>query len=258
MQDSGIQSFFDAQAAKHPEKLYLHLNQPYYGVGDTSGSGLSDGCRDTQTRYALQFHLRRSVRPGQTFGDFEKDQTRFDGVRKLPPLADTLFLGNTPAGLYGLDAQFRRLRFLPENIVIGQNISKVRHSVTYTDKRMVVRFFSTVTNAPLSKKRKRRSICTIRTGNTWVPVRSVFRPRAPYWFPCPGIPLPAGLCRYPDFDTRGFRFPPYGLYRTAPRIVRHPVPSRRGRTGRIRHAPDRCVQGGPSGRQSCGGTGGIC
>ena len=77
--------------------------------------GLSDGCRIPQTRYALQFHLRRSVRPGQTFGDFEKDQTRFDGVRKLPPVGRySFFRGIHPAGLYGLDAQFRRLRFLPE------------------------------------------------------------------------------------------------------------------------------------------------
>ena len=30
-----IQAFFDAQTIRRPEKLFLHLNQPYYGAGDT-------------------------------------------------------------------------------------------------------------------------------------------------------------------------------------------------------------------------------
>ena len=30
-----VLSFFSSIQSQHPEKLYLHLNQPYYGAGDT-------------------------------------------------------------------------------------------------------------------------------------------------------------------------------------------------------------------------------
>ena len=30
-----LASFFAGVQSRHPEKLYLHLNQPYYGAGDT-------------------------------------------------------------------------------------------------------------------------------------------------------------------------------------------------------------------------------
>ena len=153
MQDSGIQSFFDAQAAKHPEKLYLHLNQPYYGVGDTIWfrAYLTDAVThrpDTLSNF-IYVDLYDRAKRLVTSRKIKRDSM---GFANCLPLADTLFSGEYTLRAYtGWMLNFDASGFFQKNIVIGQNISKVRHSVTYTDKRMVVRFLDRY-ERPLSKK----------------------------------------------------------------------------------------------------------
>ena len=94
MQDSGIQSFFDAQAAKHPEKLYLHLNQPYYGVGDTIWfrAYLTDAVThrpDTLSNF-IYVDLYDRAKRLVTSRKIKRDSM---GFANCLPLADTLFSG---------------------------------------------------------------------------------------------------------------------------------------------------------------------
>lgn len=105
MQDSGIQSFFDAQAAKHPEKLYLHLNQPYYGAGDTMW--------------------------------FKAYLT--DAVSHRP---DTLPAGEYTLRAYtGWMLNFEPAFFFRRNINVGNTRSdRIRTDVTYTSAQAIVRF----------------------------------------------------------------------------------------------------------------------
>ena len=105
MQDSGIQSFFDAQAAKHPEKLYLHLNQPYYGAGDTMW--------------------------------FKAYLT--DAVSHKP---DTLPAGEYTLRAYtGWMLNFEPAFFFRRNINVGNTRSdRIRTDVTYTSAQAIVRF----------------------------------------------------------------------------------------------------------------------
>ena len=105
MQDSGIQSFFDAQAAKHPEKLYLHLNQPYYGAGDTMW--------------------------------FKAYLT--DAVSHRP---DTLPTGKYTLRAYtGWMLNFEPAFFFRRNINVGNTRSdRIRTDVTYTSAQAIVRF----------------------------------------------------------------------------------------------------------------------
>ena len=105
MQDSGIQSFFDAQTAKHPEKLYLHLNQPYYGAGDT-----------------IWFKAYLT-----------------DAVSHRP---DTLPTGEYTLRAYtGWMLNFEPAFFFRRNINVGNTRSdRIRTDVTYTSAQATVRF----------------------------------------------------------------------------------------------------------------------
>ena len=100
MQDSGIQSFFDAQTAKHPEKLYLHLNQPYYGAGDTMWfkAYLTDAVSHRPDTLSNFIYVDLADRRGKIIAarKIKRDSL---GFANCLPLPDTL-----PAGEYTLRA----------------------------------------------------------------------------------------------------------------------------------------------------------
>ena len=146
-------SFFSSIQSRHPEKLYLHLNQPYYGAGDTMWfkAYLTDAVShkpDTLSNF-IYVDLYDRAKRLVTSKKIKRDSM---GFANCLPLADTLFSGEYTLRAYtGWMLNFDASGFFQKNIVIGQNISKVRHSVTYTDKRMVVRFLDRY-ERPLSKK----------------------------------------------------------------------------------------------------------
>ena len=80
------------------------------------------------------------------------------GFANCLQLADTLFREYTLRAYTGWMLNFDASGFFQKNIVIGQNISKVRHSVTYTDKRMVVRFSRPLRTPPFEKGSVVRSV----------------------------------------------------------------------------------------------------
>ena len=143
MQDSGIQSFFDAQAAKHPEKLYLHLNQPYYGAGDTMWlkAYLTDAVSHRPDTLSNFIYVDLADRRGKIIAarKIKRDSLGFaNGI----PLPDTL-----PAGEYTLRAytgwmlNFEPAFFFRRNINVGNTRSdRIRTDVTYTSAQAIVRF----------------------------------------------------------------------------------------------------------------------
>ena len=143
MQDSGIQSFFDAQTAKHPEKLYLHLNQPYYGAGDTMWfkAYLTDAVSHRPDTLSNFIYVDLADRRGKIIAarKIKRDSLGFaNGI----PLPDTL-----PAGEYTLRAytgwmlNFEPAFFFRRNINVGNTRSdRIRTDVTYTSAQAIVRF----------------------------------------------------------------------------------------------------------------------
>ena len=143
MQDSGIQSFFDAQTAKHPEKLYLHLNQPYYGAGDTMWfkAYLTDAVFHRPDTLSNFIYVDLADRRGKIIAarKIKRDSLGFaNGI----PLPDTL-----PAGEYTLRAytgwmlNFEPAFFFRRNINVGNTRSdRIRTDVTYTSAQAIVRF----------------------------------------------------------------------------------------------------------------------
>ena len=149
-----IALYFEGVRGQQQEKLWLHLNQPYYAAGDTIWfrAYLLDAMthqRDTLSNFIyvdLVDQRRRFILSKK----IKRDSLGFaNGV----PLSDTL-----PAGDYTLRAytgwmlNFDLDGFFQKNISIGQELSQVNHSVVYTDKRMIVRF-SDLRGRPLAKKR---------------------------------------------------------------------------------------------------------
>ena len=143
MQDSGIQSFFDAQTAKHPEKLYLHLNQPYYGAGDTMWfkAYLTDAVSHRPDTLSNFIYVDLADRRGKIIAarKIKRDSL---GFANCLPLPDTL-----PAGEYTLRAytgwmlNFEPAFFFRRNINVGNTRSdRIRTDVTYTSAQAIVRF----------------------------------------------------------------------------------------------------------------------
>ena len=111
-----LASFFAGVQSRHPEKLYLHLNQPYYGGRRHHVvQGLSDGRRIPQARYALELHIRRPGRQVREGRRGTEDQARFAGVCETgSPLPDTLPARRVhPQGVYRMDAELRARILLP-------------------------------------------------------------------------------------------------------------------------------------------------
>ena len=100
-----VLSFFSSIQSQHPEKLYLHLNQPYYGAGDTMW--------------------------------FKAYLT--DAVSHRP---DTLPAGEYTLRAYtGWMLNFEPAFFFRRNINVGNTRSdRIRTDVTYTSAQAIVRF----------------------------------------------------------------------------------------------------------------------
>ena len=100
-----LASFFAGVQSRHPEKLYLHLNQPYYGAGDTMW--------------------------------FKAYLT--DAVSHRP---DTLPAGEYTLRAYtGWMLNFEPAFFFRRNINVGNTRSdRIRTDITYTSAQAIVRF----------------------------------------------------------------------------------------------------------------------
>ena len=136
-------SFFSSIQSRHPEKLYLHLNQPYYGAGDTMWlkAYLTDAVSHRPNTLSNFIYVDLADRRGKIIAarKIKRDSLGFaNGI----PLPDTL-----PAGEYTLRAytgwmlNFEPAFFFRRNINVGNTRSdRIRTDVTYTSAQAIVRF----------------------------------------------------------------------------------------------------------------------
>ena len=136
-------SFFSSIQSRHPEKLYLHLNQPYYGAGDTMWfkAYLTDAVSHRPDTLSNFIYVDLADRRGKIIAarKIKRDSLGFaNGI----PLPDTL-----PAGEYTLRAytgwmlNFEPAFFFRRNINVGNTRSdRIRTDVTYTSAQAIVRF----------------------------------------------------------------------------------------------------------------------
>lgn len=93
-------SFFSSIQSRHPEKLYLHLNQPYYGAGDTMWfkAYLTDAVSHRPDTLSNFIYVDLADRRGKIIAarKIKRDSL---GFANCLPLPDTL-----PAGEYTLRA----------------------------------------------------------------------------------------------------------------------------------------------------------
>ena len=148
-----IALYFEGLRSRQQEKLWLHLNQPYYAAGDTIWfrAYLVDAMthrRDTLSNFIYVDLFDRAKRLVAS-RKIKRDSL---GFANCLPLSDTLASGEyTLRANTGWMLNFDHDGFFQKNISIGQELSKVNHSVVYTDKRMIVRF-SDLRGRPLAKK----------------------------------------------------------------------------------------------------------
>lgn len=138
-----LASFFAGVRSRHPEKLYLHLNQPYYGAGDTMWfkAYLTDAVFHRPDTLSNFIYVDLADRRGKIIAarKIKRDSLGFaNGI----PLPDTL-----PAGEYTLRAytgwmlNFEPAFFFRRNINVGNTRSdRIRTDVTYTSAQAIVRF----------------------------------------------------------------------------------------------------------------------
>ena len=150
-QQNYILSFFSTIESYHEEKLWLHLDKPYYGAGDTIWfrAYLTDAatlCSDTLSNYI--------------YVDLFDRKNKLISAKKIKRdsigFANNLYISDTlSAGEYTLQAytgwmlNFSPDVFFQKNILIGRTGSDIRTDITYTDKEMIVRF-SDKSGTPLS------------------------------------------------------------------------------------------------------------
>ena len=136
-------SFFSSIQSRHPEKLYLHLNQPYYGAGDTMWlkAYLTDAVSHRPDTLSNFIYVDLADRRGKIIAarKIKRDSL---GFANCLPLPDTL-----PAGEYTLRAytgwmlNFEPAFFFRRNINVGNTRSdRIRTDVTYTSAQAIVRF----------------------------------------------------------------------------------------------------------------------
>lgn len=138
-----LASFFAGVRSRHPEKLYLHLNQPYYGAGDTMWfkTYLTDAVSHRPDTLSNFIYVDLADRRGKIIAarKIKRDSLGFaNGI----PLPDTL-----PEGEYTLRAytgwmlNFEPAFFFRRNINVGNTRSdRVRTDITYTSAQAIVRF----------------------------------------------------------------------------------------------------------------------
>ena len=149
--DSLILSFFDGQLSKREEKLWLHLDKPYYAAGDTIWfrAYLTDAAT-----------LRSDTLSNFIYVDLFDRRNKLISSKKIKRdsigFANNLYISDTlSAGKYTLQAytgwmlNFDPTCFFQKNILIGRTASDIRTDITYTDKDMIVRFYDK-SGSPLS------------------------------------------------------------------------------------------------------------
>ena len=148
-----IALYFEGIRSQQQEKLWLHLNQPYYAAGDTIWfrAYLLDAMTHRQDTLSNFIYVDLFDRAKRLVAS-RKIKRDSLGFANCLPLPDTLASGEyTLRANTGWMLNFDLDGFFQKNISIGQELSQVNHSVVYTDKRMIVRF-SDLRGRPLAKK----------------------------------------------------------------------------------------------------------
>ena len=148
-----IALYFEGIRSQQQEKLWLHLNQPYYAAGDTIWfrAYLLDAMTHRQDTLSNFIYVDLFDRAKRLVAS-RKIKRDSLGFANCLPLPDTLASGEyTLRANTGWMLNFDLDGFFQKNISIGQELSKVNHSVVYTDKRMIV-CFSDLRGRPLAKK----------------------------------------------------------------------------------------------------------
>ena len=136
-------SFFSNIQSRHPEKLYLHLNQPYYGAGDTIWfkAYLADAVSHRPDTLSNFIYVDLADRRGE-FVLSRKIKRDSLGFANCLPLPDTLSAGEYTLRAYtGWMLNFDPAFFYRRNITVGNTRSdRIRTDITYTSAQAVVRF----------------------------------------------------------------------------------------------------------------------
>ena len=150
--DSRIRSFFDTQLAKHEEKLWLHLDKPYYAAGDTVWfrAHLVDAVTHIPNTLSNFVYVDLFDRTNKSVlsKKIKRDSLGFANNLCLP---DTLAAGEYTLQAYtGWMLNFNPSCFFQKNISIGRTASSIRTDITYTNKDMMIIRFSDRAGSPLS------------------------------------------------------------------------------------------------------------
>ena len=141
--DSIIGAYFSAIRSQHQEKLWLHLNQSRYEAGDTIWFQAYLVNAETHFPDTLSNFIYVDLYDrGKRLMNARKVKRDSMGFANCLPIPDTLSAGEYTLRAYtGWMLNFDAACFFQKNITIGQKISNVDHSITYTDDKMIVRFF---------------------------------------------------------------------------------------------------------------------
>lgn len=152
--DSLLRSHFMSMASQYQERLWFHLDKPYYGVGDTVWfrGYLIDASMlipNTQSNfvYVDLFDRRRRL---VTSKKIKRDSIGFANNIILP---DTLSAGEYTLRAYtGWMLNFDHKNFFQCNFTVGNLYTGVNSNITYTDKHMVIEL-SDKTSKPYGNKK---------------------------------------------------------------------------------------------------------
>ena len=152
--DSLLRSHFMSMASQYQERLWFHLDKPYYGVGDTVWfrGYLIDASMlipNTQSNfvYVNLFDRRRRL---VTSKKIKRDSIGFANNIILP---DTLSAGEYTLRAYtGWMLNFDHKNFFQCNFTVGNLYTGVNSNITYTDKHMVIEL-SDKTSKPYGNKK---------------------------------------------------------------------------------------------------------
>lgn len=151
IRDSTVYAFFAGIKSRHGEKLWLHLDKPYYAVGDTVWfrAYLTDAVTHRADTFSNFVYLDLFDRRNKAVVSkkIKRDSIGFANNLCLP---DTLAAGEYTLQAYtGWMLNFDPSCFFQKNILIGRTASDIRTDITYTDKDMMVIRFSDKSGSPL-------------------------------------------------------------------------------------------------------------
>lgn len=139
--DSLLYAHFASIADQNQERIWFHIDKPYYGVGDTIWfRGYLVNAQtlrpDTSSNfiYVDLFDRRRRL---ITSKKIKRDSVEFANSLILP---DTLSEGEYTLRAYtGWMLNFDPKIFFQQNFSVGNLYTGVKHDITYTDKHMIIR-----------------------------------------------------------------------------------------------------------------------